>query len=364
MKRSIRPSNVLLIAACTLVACSDRVPSTQGATTDAVGREGTALSGWNPHEGARLEYRAQIRFGEELENKQPSGAMPVGWKLGRVSGVATDSEGNVYVAQRGGDADPILVFDRRGTRMLRSWGRGMFTKVHGIRIDPDDNVWVTDLGDHRVLKFTREGTLLLELGVRGEPGDAPDRFDRPADIAFGPGESVYVVDQGEDEERPGLGNPKVVHLTLDGTYQGSWGGPGTAPGEFHFPHSIGVDAGGLVYVSDRENNRVQIFDAEGNHLRDWTHLGSVMSIVVAPSGELWVLAARDNVEILTYDALSSRIMKVDPESGRVLASMESPGHMMAVSAEGDVYVASLTGNIFRFYLGWRKVVDGGMVRTP
>jgi len=321
-------------------------------------------SGWNAHEGSRLEYRAQIRFGEELENKQASGAMPPGWKLGRVSGVATDSEGNVYVAQRGGEADPILVFDRRGTRMLRSWGRGTFTKVHGIRIDPEDNVWVTDVGDHRVLKFTSEGVLLLELGVKGEPGGSPGHFDRPADVAFGPEGSVYVVDQGEDEERPGLGNPKIVRLTSDGAWVGSWGGPGTGTGEFHFPHSIAVDAQGRVYVSDRENNRVQVFDAEGVQLQEWTHLGSVMSIAATPAGGLWVLAGRDNIEILAYDALSGRVMSIDPESGRVLASLESPGHMLDVSDDGDVYVASLTGNVFRFYPGWMQVEENGIVRTP
>jgi len=357
----VRPPTLLALLLLPLAssACGGAAPDSASAEAPA-----DALSGWNPHEGSRLDYRVQIRFGDELDNKQTSGAMPPGWRFGRVSGVTSDSEGNVYVAHRGTDADPIVVFDQKGTRMVRSWGRGVFTKVHGIRVDAEDNVWITDVGDHRVFKYSKEGELLLELGAKGEPGNTPDRFNRPADIAFGPGGTVYVVDQGEDEEKPGLGNPRVVRLGLDGSYQGEWGGPGTGVGQFHFPHSIAVDSQGRVYVSDRENNRVQIFDAEGNHLRDWTHLGSIMSIVITPDDQLWMLGGRDNIEILAYDALSGRIMQADLETGRILASMESPGHMMDVSRSGDVYVASLTGNVFRFYPAWLMVQDGGIVPRP
>src|SRR5690606_18727507 len=215
-------------------------------------------------DGERLEYRVQIRFGEELPDKRPSGAMPAGWKLGRVSGVASDAAGEVYVLHRGAEADPVLVFDREGAHMLRSWGRGMFTKPHGIRTDPEGNIWITDVGDHRVLKFSRDGTLLLQLGERGRAGTSGALFNRPADIAFGPDGDAFVVDQGEDEERPGLGEPRIVRISReDGRVLARWGEPGTGPGAFHFPHSIAVDAEGRVYVSDRENNRVQIFRSDG-----------------------------------------------------------------------------------------------------
>jgi DNA-binding beta-propeller fold protein YncE len=318
--------------------------------------------GWYPHEGGLLRYRAQIRFGEELPNKRPSNAMPEGWEFGRVSAVATDSDGSVYVFQRGASADPIVVFDREGTRMLRSWGRGVFTRPHGLRIDREDNVWVTDVGDHRVMKFSKEGELLLELGVQGEPGHEPGHFDRPADLAFGPDGDVYVAEQGEDEEAMGFGNPRVVHLSSDGTWLGAWGSPGTGEGQFHFLHSVAVDSQGRVYVSDRENNRVQIFDAEGRFLRAWTHLGSTMSLFITPDDQLWMLNHRDNVQIMTYDALAGRIMRVDMESGRILGSFETPGHWLDVSDNGDLYVASITGNVFRFYPGWLS--DEGQGFTP
>ena len=345
-----------------LTACGDRGPEPSLAANPA--DVAPQSDGLYPHEGGPLRYRAQIRFGEEVEAKTPASAMPKGWKFGRVSGVTTDAQGNVYVAHRGADADPILVFDQKGTRMVTSWGRGMFTRIHGMRVDPDGNVWVTDVGDHRIWKFTPEGKVLLELGVKGEPGNTHDRFNRPADIAFAPDRTVYVVEQGEDEEKAGMGNPRVVHLALDGSWLGEWGGPGTAPGQFHFPHSIAVDSQGRVYVADRENNRIQIFDAQGTFVKQWTHLGSGMSLQIGPDDQLWLLGDDNSVEILTYDSLAGRILKLDLETGRILGSIPTPGHMLSLSPSGDLYVASITGNVFRFFPGWLAVEDGGTVPVP
>src|SRR5712692_10756761 len=109
-----------------------------------------AQQGWYPHEGGLMKYRVNIRFGEEPDT------MPDGWKFGRVSAVATDSAGQVYVFQRGPKADPIVVFDSKG-KYLRSWGKGMFGNAHGMRVDRAGNLWVTDNGDHQVMKFTRDG---------------------------------------------------------------------------------------------------------------------------------------------------------------------------------------------------------------
>jgi outer membrane protein assembly factor BamB len=351
--------SILLFVLAASSACSD-APEPEPLAADEAVRD----DGWYPHEGGLLRYRAQIRFGEELPNKRPSNAMPEGWEFGRVSAVATDSEGNVYVFQRGAAADPIVVFDREGTGMLRSWGRGVFTRPHGLRIDREDNVWITDVGDHRVMKFSKEGELLLELGVKGEADVTRDRFNRPADIAFGPSGDIYVAEQGEDEEAMGFGHSRIVHLAADGTYLGEWGTPGTGESQFHFIHSVAVDSQGRVYVSDRENNRVQIFDAEGRFLREWTHLGSTMSIFITPDDQLWMLNHRDNVQIMTYDSLAGRIMRVDLESGRILGSFETPGHWLDVSDNGDLYVASITGNVFRFYAGWLSDEGEGFTPEP
>ena len=304
----------------------------------AIGAAG-AEKGWYPHEGGLLKYRVKIRFGEEPDT------MPDGWKFGRVSAVARNSKGEVFVFHRGPKADPIVVFDSGG-QYLRSWGRGMFGNEHGMRVDEDDNVWVTDNGDHQVFKFDGNGQVLLKLGIRGQAGTDDKTFNRPTDIAFAANGDFYVSD--------GYGNSRVVKFSREGKYLLSWGRKGTAPGEFNTPHSIAIDSQGRVYVSDRENNRIQIFNADGEFLKQWTHLGATQNVFITADDEVWVITHRNNIENLTYDTLAGRIMKVDLESGRILGAMESPGHWIHVTPEKEIYIGSLTGNVFYWYKGWLK----------
>jgi DNA-binding beta-propeller fold protein YncE len=297
-----------------------------------------AEQGWYPHEGGLLKYRVQIRFGEEPDT------MPDGWKFGRVSSVAVDSAGEVYVFHRGKKANPIVVFDAKG-KYLRSWGKDMFGNAHGMRVDRQGNVWVTDNGDHQVMKFTRDGKLLLTLGVKGEKGEDGNHFYRPTDIAFSPdGKFFYVSD--------GYGNARVVKFTTGGKFVKAWGRHGTGPSEFNTVHSVAVDSRGTVYVSDRENNRIQIFDADGKFLRQWTHLGATQNIFITPKDEVWLITHRNNIENLTYDTLAGRIMKIDIGTGRILGAMESPGHWIHVTPDNLIFIGSLTGNVFRWYPGW------------
>ena len=293
-----------------------------------------AEDGWYPHEGGLLKYRVNIRFGQEPET------MPDGWSFGRVSAVAVDSKGQVFVFHRGKTADPIVVFDSKGT-YLRSWGRGMFGNQHGLRVDKDDNVWITDNGDHQVMKFSNDGKLLLTLGIKGQAGTDEKTFNRPADIAFGPAGDVYVAD--------GYGNTRVVKYSKDGKYLRAWGQPGTGPSEFDLVHSVAVDSKGQVYASDRENNRIQIFDENGKFLRMWTHLGATQNIFITPKDEVWVITHRDNIENITYDTLAGRIMRIDIKTGKIIGSMESPGHWLHASPTGEIFIGSLTGNVFRWY---------------
>jgi DNA-binding beta-propeller fold protein YncE len=299
----------------------------------------TAEQGWYPHEGGLMKYKVAIRFGEE-----PKDTMPNGWKFGRVSSVATSPDGTeVYVFHRGPKADPLIVFDNKGT-YLRSWGKGMFGNPHGLRVDRAGDVWVTDNGDHQVMKFTRDGKLLMTLGIKGKAGTDNKTFNRPTDIAFAKNGDFYVSD--------GYGNSRVVKFSKEGKYLLDWGKKGTKPGEFNTPHSVALDSKGTVYVSDRENNRIQIFDPNGKFLRQWTHLGATQSIFITPQDQMWIITHRDNIENLTYDTLAGRIMHIDLASGKILGAMESPGHWLNVSSIGEIYIGSLTGNVFRWYPGW------------
>ena len=305
--------------------------------------DGQGRAGWYPHEAGLMKYRVAIRFGQEPNT------MPEGWTFGRVSAVATDSSGLVYVFHRGDVADPIIVFDADG-KYVHSFGRELdLVNEHGMRIDRHDNLWITDNRGHQVMKLTLDGEVLLTLGIKNQAGTTDETFDRPADIAFGPNDELYVAD--------GYGNSRVVKFDANGNFVMTWGTPGSAPGEFDLVHSVAVDSQGRVYASDRENNRIQIFDENGELLKMWTHLGATQNIFITPDDHVWVMTHRDNVENITYDTLAGRIMRVDIDTGEIIGAMESPGHWIDVSHTGEIFVGSLTGNVFRWYEEWMETEE-------
>lgn len=254
--------------------------------------------------------------------------LPPKLQLGLVSAVATDKDDRVYVAHRG--PKPVLVFDRDG-KFLRSWGDDHLKTPHGLRIDPAGNVWLTDIGDHRVLKFDSEGKLLLALGKRGEAGTGPDRFDRPTDVASTPAGDFYVTD--------GYGNSRVLKFDRTGKLLAEWGKKGTGEGEFNVPHAVVLDARGRVYVGDRENKRVQVFDPDGKFLEVWKESG-------APYG---LFRAGDRTFVA--DGLANWVRVLGPDGkpvGRFGEKGTGPGqfqlpHMLCVDSRGDVYVAEVNG---------------------
>ncbi len=294
--------------------------------------QGYVPEAWAPHEGGLLRFRVSIRFGLEPNT------LPEGFQFGRVSAVTHDSAGNVYVFHRG-DSDAIVIFDSNG-RYLRSFGRGFFGNEHGLRIDREGNIWAIDNGDHMVYKFSNDGTLLQQFGTRGVAGSDDKTFARPTDVAFDSRGFAYISD--------GYTNTRVVKLDPNGNFVKSWGEPGEGPGQFRVPHSIAIDSRDRVYVSDRENNRIQIFDTDGNLIRIWTHLGATQGIFITPDDQMWIITHRNNTENIMYDTLAGRLMKIDLETGEVLGSMESPGHLLTVAPGGEIYVASLTGNVFKW----------------
>ena len=193
------------------------------------------------------------------------GALPSGWSYVEVAGVATDSQDNVYVFNRG--EHPVIVFDREGT-FVRSWGEGTIARAHGIYITPDDRLFLTDDKDHTVTEYTPAGERVMTMGVSGRPSDTgvigmdyrtiarpAGPFNLPTNLVAAGGERLYVTD--------GYGNARVHAFSSTGDYLFSWGGLGSGPGEFHLPHGIDVDSRGRVFVADRENSRIQLFDAEG-----------------------------------------------------------------------------------------------------
>jgi DNA-binding beta-propeller fold protein YncE len=203
--------------------------------------------------------RNDLAVGYEVDALWPRRPLRHPW--GEVSGVAVDRWGRIWSLDRG-DV-PVQVFDREG-QLLQAWGQGRFRRPHQIELDRQGNVWVVDAGAHVVSKFTAEGKPLLTLGTPGTPGDDNRHFNQPTDLAITPQGHLFVSD--------GYGNNRVVHFDADGRYVHSWGYLGSGPGQFSLPHAIAIDSRGQLYVADRNNARVQVFDQRGAFLAQWCNL--------------------------------------------------------------------------------------------
>lgn len=260
--------------------------------------------------------------------------LPEGLNFGPCSAVAVNSKGNVLVFNRGPQC--LVEFDRKG-RYLRSMCHGIFSRPHGLRVDADDNIWATDIGSHIVIKFDRRGRILMVLGGKDSPGEFHPfghlrLFDEPNDVAFGPKGEIYVC-QGH-----GKGESRVVKFEADGTYVGTWGGEGGAPGQFRQPHSVAVDGEGRLHVADRSNQRIQVFDADGRYLRESGHPGTPCGLAMT----------RDRRHMYLAHGHTGRIMKIDLE-GNVLGGTGGQGkglgrygeaHYLALNRKEDtIYVA-------------------------
>jgi DNA-binding beta-propeller fold protein YncE len=255
--------------------------------------------------------------------------LPDDIKFGQVTAVATDSADRLYVFHRG--KKPIVVFDAAG-KFLRSWGDDLVKNAHGLRIDPDDNVWITDLAHHQVMKFDPQGKLLLTLGRKDEPGEGKDQFNKPADVAFGAGGDFYVAD--------GYGNSRVVKFSREGKYLKEWGKKGKAEGEFNLPHAICVDPEGRVYVGDRENNRVQVFDGEGKFLSQWKETGAPFGLFLTRDGHM--LLADGRADLARVLDLEGKSLGRWGEKGTAAGQFTLP-HAICMDSRGAVYVAEITG---------------------
>lgn len=217
--------------------------------------------------------------------------MPSGMTLQEPSGVAVDSMDRVYVYQRQGP--PVLVFDREG-RFLESWERrnGVPLDSHHIHVGPDDTVYLTDRDAHQVLIYDTAGNLQRSLGTRRRAAlQAP--FNHPADVCVAPSGELYVAD--------GYGNSSVHRFSAAGDYISSFGSPGSGPGQFRVPHSVCVSQDGRVYVADRENNRVQVFTADGEFQAEWTDFKCPMGVHIDANQIVYVTDQIPRISIFTLE---------------------------------------------------------------
>ena len=262
------------------------------------------------------------------------------WNTDYVSSTAISRDGTVYILHRNLKIDPVAAIDSSG-RILRSWGRGLYTNPHSIRIDPDGNIWTVDSGSSVVLKFSPQGKQLLRFEV-GEIPQSSRGSRGAADIAFAPGNRLFIAD--------GYGNARVLEYNAQGRRIREWGTAGTGQGQFHLPHSIAA-RDGVIYVADRQNGRIQRFDLNGRYVGEWTHLGKTFSISIGPDGNLWIGTHPRNVA----NEAPGWLVNVDRTTGKVLGYVDSPGlHSVDVNADGNVLSDPGRGNLNRV-LWFRKV---------
>jgi sugar lactone lactonase YvrE len=260
--------------------------------------------------------------------------LPAGRTMGATASVAFDANGHLWVLSRGDQA--FFEFNPDGT-FIRSFGDKLFTRAHGLRIDREGNLWATDVGGHVVVKLTRDGQLLLTIGTKGEAGEWNEaagsrRLNQPNDVAIAASGDVFVA-QGHT---PGPdGDARVLKFDRNGKFIKSWGGKGSGPGQFQVAHGIAIDAKGLLWVADRENQRMQVFDQDGKFVREIKYKGLPCSLDIGRQ------------YIYMVNGFAGQLLRLDL-NGKVLAAIGKPGkgpgefgeaHMIAVSQKDEIYVA-------------------------
>ncbi len=297
-----------------------------------------------------LEASAETRY--ELVRGWP--VLPAEHSLGLCARVGVDSHNHVFVYHRNARvwskpfpdepiAEPtVSIIDGQTGKLLSSWGGGEFIMPHGLTIDHEDHVWLTDVGRHQVFKYTKDGRLLMTLGERGKPGDDHTHFNLPTDVAVLPDGSFYVSD--------GYRNTRVVKFTAAGQYEFEWGGKGSEPGKLHLPHGIAVDKGRCVYVCDRSNARLQVFDSRGAFIAQWAgpEIGRPYGVSAASDGHIFLI---DGGDASATRPMPSKAVELDA-NGQVLstfgfageaATRLKLGHDVCVGSDGSVYVADAKG---------------------
>jgi DNA-binding beta-propeller fold protein YncE len=259
-------------------------------------------------------------------------ALPKRMNFGAVSGVAINSKGNIVVLARG--PNPLTEFDGAG-KFIRSFGEGLFDRPHGLRIDAQDNIWATDVASHVAYRFNADGRIVTVIGTKGTAGEMHPyghlaMLAEPTDVAVVPNGDVYIT-QGH-----GRAAPRVTKLNKDGNFIKAWGKKGSGPGEFDIAHGVAVDARGLVYVTDRNNQRIQVFDADGKYLREFKLPGTPCGLFIGPDQALW-LAHGHAGQVLKLD-LDGKVLGAVGSQGKGLGQF-GEAHSIAVSTKDEIFVA-------------------------
>ena len=335
---------------------------------------------------APMESAGNLITGEGLPNPAPTvvtnwGDLPEGREWGSTAGIDLDPiDGHIWAYERCGASSfgggvpvncesnpvpPVFKFDRNTGEVLANFGADLMVTPHGIHVDPDGNVWITDFAGnqegtrgHQVWKFSPEGEVLLTLGMAGQPGNAPGQFNQPNDVVTGPDGSIYVSDghngQGmttNQAMRAGLDagqTARIQKFTPEGEFVMEWGEIGVEHGQFRTPHALAFDSQDRLWIADRGNHRLEIYDQNGNYLDSRYSYGRISGIFITDDDMVYAIDSessptnhvnwRNGVRVgpLDEDRIVAFIPPFERES-RVYQGTAGEG--VAVDADGNVYAA-------------------------
>jgi len=304
--------------------------------------------------------------------------IPQGRKWGSASAMDIDQKtGNIWVVDRcgvatcgGSSLDPIFEFSPSG-KMLKNFGGGMFVTPHGMYIDKDGNLWIVDQAikdgkGFQVFKLNQDGKVLLTLGKAGVAGTTNDTFNSPSDVLVAPNGDIFVADG-----HGGNTNARIVKFSSDGKFIKTWGKKGSGPGEFNTPHALAMDSKGRLFVADRDNNRIQIFDQDGNYIEEWKQYGAPSGIFIDAKDNIYVADSQSNAKNNPGFKRGIRVGKVkDGKNGKVLAFIpdnmptpesddkypNNPAFAMSTTSGAEGIAADSKGNIYGSQVGQQKLI--------
>lgn len=324
--------------------------------------------------------------GEGLPNPAPVvttnwGELPAGREWGSTAGIDIDPiDGHIWAYERCGASsfgggvpvncdnnpvDPVFKFHRETGEILANFGGGVMVTPHGIHVDAEGNVWVTDFvanaegtKGHQVHKFSPDGELLMSLGTAGKAGSRPGQFNQPNDVITGPDGSIYVADghsgqgmttdEAMEEGRGSGATGRIIKFTPEGEFVKEWGRIGVRHGEFRTPHALAFDSMGRLWVADRGNHRLEIFDQDGNYLESRYKYGRISGLFITADDTVYAIDSESSptnhpnwlngvrIGPVDEDRIDAFIPPFERES-RVYQGTAGEG--VAVDADGNVYAA-------------------------
>jgi len=310
-----------------------------------------------------IENNKEVQNNYELSNNWP--VLREGYKIGQPTGIGIDKSDHIFVFHRAGrkwttpfpdsviSVNTVLELDNQTGKIINSWGANYFIMPHGLTVDKQNNIWLTDVGLHQIFKFSHEGKLLMKLGVAKTPANDSTHFNLPTDIAVADDGSFFVSD--------GYGNSRVVKFSSTGKYIKAWGTFGTKPGQFIIPHGIAIDQKNIIYVADRQNNRIQLFDTNGNFIKELKNdeqVEELPSIAIDKANHLFAVdydptknndSTTKGSTIFVFD-LSHQVKYHFGASGSS-NRITSWFHDIAIDSKGNIYVGDITGlKVLKFKL--------------